>query len=121
MRKSQRVGRFRTKRDPTLARIRRLQVIEPALHHLAQALAVESIEATAALTADLDQAGSFQHAEVSRGGRPAVLKTRGEIAGGKLVSKVTQNQNDIASGLVRERGKHGFSIHKRDLGHGRIN
>jgi len=50
-----------------------------------------------------------------------VLKTRGEIAGGKLVSKVTQNQNDIASGLVRERGKHGFSIHKRDLGHGRIN
>ena len=90
---------------------------EPGLHHPAQALAVESIEATAALATDLHQASPLEDTEVSRGGGPAVLKTRGEIAGGKLVSKMAQNQKDVAAGLVRERRKDGFSVGERDLRH----
>ena len=117
MRKSQRLGRFGAERYPALARIHRLEVTEPALHDLAQALPVEPIEAAAALAADLYEASPLEDAEVSRGGGPAVLKTRGEIARGKLVAKVTQNQNDVAARLVRQRGKHGFNIGERELDH----
>jgi len=46
-----------------------------------------------------------------------VLKTRGQIARGKLVSEVTQDEKDVAAGFMRERGKDDFNIGERDLGH----
>ncbi len=93
-------------------------MLEPRHHHLAQAVAVEAVEAAPPLAPDLDQAGLFQHAEVARGGGPAVLETGGEVPRGKLATEVAQDEDHVAPGLVRQRGEDRLGVFEGYLAHG---
>jgi hypothetical protein len=78
-------------------------VPEPPAHDARQAVAIEAIAASAALTPHLHEARFLEHLEVTRRRRPAVLETRREIARGKLTAEVAEQEQHVPPRLVRQR------------------
>ena len=101
---------------PREAGIDRLDVREPAADDGAETIAVEPVVRAAALAADRDDPGLLEDLEVPGGGGPAVLEARGEVAGGQLAAEVTEEQDELAARLVRERVEHGVDIGVRGRG-----
>jgi hypothetical protein len=74
------VRRPRTRRSPGSTGVHRLDVIEPPADDLGEAIAAQAVQARAPFAPHLDEPGFFQEPEVTRGGGPGVLETRGEVA-----------------------------------------
>jgi len=72
---------------------------------VAHAIAVQSIKGATTFAPNFDQTRLLEHAQVSRRGRPAVLKSGCQVAGRKFVASMVQERQDVAAGLVRQSGE----------------
>ena len=93
------------------------QVAQPGRYHLEYTLAVQPIESATTFPTNLDQTCVLEHTQMPCCGRPTVLEARGQVAGGQLVTQVTEKDEDISARLVRQRGEHRLGITRRDSHH----
>jgi len=91
----------------------RLEVGEPRSEDLAQAIAAQAVLTGAPLLPHLDQTGPFEHLEVSGGGRPRMLETRGEVPRGQLAASLREQDEDVTARLVSERGENRIDVRER--------
>src|SRR5437868_5715690 len=95
---------------PLLVRGGLFDQLEPSQGDGHEPLALEAIENAAPLAPNRDQTRLLQHAQMPRGGGPAMAEARGEIARGQLAAEVAQDQEDAPPRLVGEGAEHGFAV-----------
>ena len=71
-----------------------------------EAVALESVDAVAAIAADGHDAGRFENVQMAGRGRPAVAEAAGQVPGGQLRPMVRKQQHDLAPGLMGEGIEH---------------
>ena len=92
---------------------------EPCSDDLAQAIAAQAVLAGAPFLPYLDQAGLFEHLEVSRGGRPRMLEARGEVPRRQLPASLREQDENVTARLVSERGEDRVDVRERGSLHPR--
>jgi hypothetical protein len=100
-------------------RTNRLEVGEPCSNDLAQAIAAQAVLTGAPFLPHLDQAGLFEHLEVSGGGRPRMLEARGEVPRGQLPASLREQDENVTARLVSERGEDRVDVRERGPLHAR--
>lgn len=81
-------------------RTHRLEVGEPRSDDPAEAIAAQAVLTGAPFLPYLDQAGLFEHLEVSGGGRPRMLEARGEVPRGQLPASLREQEENVTARLV---------------------
>lgn len=96
------MDRARTRRAPDLASTRWFEECEPPAHDSLEVVALEPVDAVAALATYRDDPGGFEDVQMAGGCRPAVTEPAGQVPGRQLGAVVSEEQHDVASRLMSE-------------------